>query len=222
LKDDELAELQHQALAGRVARDLAHEVNNLLMGVVGAAPCARGAGRLEDLRAALETSIECGQKMADLIRAFQIAFASPGHDKCDNGIDLAAALERAALLCGRRVRNQGVEVKREDGNLPRVQGNIAVERTLVELLHDALDGMPRGGTLRLIAEPVGNFVTVTVTSGDPEAQPTADSGPGGRSDGGPAAAGGSRSEGAPPVYRTLGETPRLTVLFPIHNGNSAG
>jgi len=161
---DQLETLVREALAGRVAREMAHEINDLLVGVVGVAASAMDAGTFLELRTALKTSTEYGRRIAALVRAFQELLRTPDSPEQRGPADAAAALDQALALCWKRIVWQGVEVHRNYGSLPRVQVDIGpLEQVFVALLHNALDAMPSHGVLGLTAEYDGEFVAVTVS-----------------------------------------------------------
>jgi len=167
------AELVRQALAGRVAVDLAHEINGLLVGVLSVATDAMDAGTTAELRRAAATNAEYGRRIAELVRGFQEAFGCVG---CDGpaATDLSAALERSLLLCRKTLRSAEIEVRRDYGNLPGVEAKVGLlEQVFLELFHTAIGAMPNGGVLGVTGEAAGEAVAVTVSHTDP---PLADAG----------------------------------------------
>ena len=158
-----LLELARQALAGRVARELAHDINDLLVGVVTVAACTDDAN-LPELRDALRTNAEYGRKIADQVRAFQDFFSQSESQGPGGPLDLADAIERFLELCRRRMTLHGIEIKNHIGSLPRVQADIGpAGQVFLELFHRALDATSAGGALELTAEELGKFVSVSVS-----------------------------------------------------------
>lgn len=161
---DKLEALARQALAGRVAREMAHEINDLLVGVVSVTTNAMNAGTFLELRRALKTSSEYGHKIAALVRALQELLRTPDPPEQRGSADVAAALDQALFLCRKRIARHGVEIDQNYGSLPRVQADIApLEQVFIGLLDNALDAMPSRGVLGLTAEHTGEFVAVTVS-----------------------------------------------------------
>ncbi len=160
-----LTELARQALSGRVAREITHRINGLLVGVVSIASKAINEGTDDELRRALETNAHYGERIAELVRAFQTLF--PGHDlpPAPGPADLAAALDRCITVCRRLAADRDVEIRKTYGALPRVQADVApLEQVIIELLYRSLDLAPSHGTLELAAEERGGFVAVTITT----------------------------------------------------------
>ena len=231
--EQDLEELARHALAGRVARDLTHEINSLLVGVVGVATSARSADSADELRRALDECAEYGQKIAELTRAFQTAFfegALAGRRTYQ--ADLEPVIDRAVLLCAHRARARGARIKRTSGSLPRVQTDIAVEPILIELLHRALDQISDGAALEISVRPEREHLAITVC--EPESAYVGDvSGPvpgPETSEGGrgrdqvnaswplglvAARAAVQRTGGELTAQSTLGKTSRFTIRFPV-------
>jgi len=160
----DLTQLERQALAGRVAREMAHDINDLLVGVISVAQEALSADRATERREALETVTRYGQKIADLVRAFQVPFS--GADARWQGVpvDVVTTLDHALSLCQKRVRNKSIEVRQDYRSLPRVQAGIGLlEQVFLELLHAALDATPSQGTLALTVEEGREWATVIVS-----------------------------------------------------------
>lgn len=243
---DDLARLARHALAGRVARDMAHDINDLLVGVVTVGEEGMSASTMLERRRALETIVEHGQRITELVRAFQVLFSDTKSPPPPGPVDVGEVLKRALFLCHKRIARQGVEVKQNYGSLPRVRAGIGpVEQVFIELLHDALDALSSGGVLDLAAERAGEFVAVTVSS-TATGTPPADTGKAlewfGRSDDGVSGAGrpdvpacwwATHSLGlaaARQIVRqyggelsaqsTLGEGSRFTVLLPVYEQNA--
>jgi len=242
-QEGRFAEIARQALAGRVAREMAHEINNLLIGVVTGVEEAMQAGeRIVDLRQSLQLASEWGRKIVELVQAFQAAF--PERSTSGGPSDLAKALDRVLLLCRQRAQHRGVELKRCYGHLPGVQADARpIEPLFVELLWSTLDSMRVGGKLEVAARQVGDFVAVTVSDPQGGAAPpdigkafVALDDPGAAEDGGadPSAAGDVGSGGTLALARsmvrqcggqltaetTVGSGCRFTVLLPLAPGRN--
>lgn len=223
----ELARWARQALAGRAAAGLAEEINDLLVGVVTVAEAAKSAESLLELRRAVETCEEHGRKIGELVRAFQAACGSSAPETAASECDVAAALDRALLLCDKNIRLRGIEVRRDYGKLPRVKAEVGlIEQVVLELLLEALDAMSGGGVLELTARREGESVAVTVSHGGAPAPPADIGGPTGptaESVGLVIAGQVIRSCGGELITGSaLGSGSRFMVLLPVSRQNSAG
>ncbi|MFW6107758.1 MAG: ATP-binding protein [bacterium] len=170
--EERLVRLARSALAGRVARTLAHEVNDLLVGIVGVEEQARAAADEAERDAVLDLCAECGRQIADLMRAFQEPFGGPEPEKSGRRADVQHVLDSALRLARKRAAWQGVAIRRTGGPGPEVRADVgALVQVCVELIDAALDIMPGGGRLGVAAEEEGGEVRVTIWAAGPEGSP---------------------------------------------------
>jgi len=162
----ELAKLARQALSGRIAREITCRINGLLVGVVSVATEAMTADSDAELRRALQTNADYGNRIAELVRSFHALFPESPPHRPAGPADVAAALDRCVSVCRKLAAGSEIEITKNYGSLPWVQADISpLEQVVIELLHNALDAMSGGGTLELAAEQSGEFVAVTVSTG---------------------------------------------------------
>ena len=158
------AELARGALAGRVAADLAHEINDLLVGVLSVATAAADTDGERELRQALDTNAEYGQRIADLVGAFQETFNGGAFRRPPAPVCFTDVLGRCLFLCRHRIRSRRAEVRQRFGALPRVQADVGLMQwVFIELLYRALDTASGGGRVELTAEETGESVAVTLS-----------------------------------------------------------
>jgi signal transduction histidine kinase len=136
-----------------LAVGIAHELNN---------PISIMLSRIELMLLEAEDQPVAGDSRADLQvlhrhsqRLSQIAqgLLSFGRERqrTPEPIDLNEVVEGTLLLAGERLGHAGIQVlKTLDARLPRILGNAtALEQVLINLLLNARDAMPTGGTLRI-------------------------------------------------------------------------
>lgn len=163
--EPELVELLSEAWAGRVARDLAHEINNLLVGVVGVATDAMTHGASLERWRALEAVARYGQEVAELVRSFQLSFPAAGYGAAARLVKVAEVLDRSVLLCRDRARGQGVNIRKRYTGVPMVEADVGkLEQVFVGLFHRALDEMPGGGALEVATARRGERTAVTLSA----------------------------------------------------------
>ncbi|NLE75938.1 MAG: hypothetical protein GX605_04205 [Chloroflexi bacterium] len=166
LDEDELLHLQRLAMVGQLSATYAHEINNLLTGVLGYSSLVR---RMVDDRPALARDVdrirEQSGRIAQLAQhLLDLSRRDAGAMEC---LDLAALLDRLLALREQQFRRQRVEIARlYEADLPRVEiipGEI--EQVVVNLLNNALQAMPQGGRLevRLYRDQDPGFVCLEVT-----------------------------------------------------------
>lgn len=151
-----------------MARSLVHEVNDLLVGIVGVEEQAEAAADEAEVEAVLDMCAECGRKIADLMRAFQEPFGGPEPEKSGRRADVHHVLDCALRLCGKRAAWQGVTIRRTGGPGPEVRADVGpLAQVCVELIHAALDTLPGGGTLGVAAEEEGGEIRVMISATGP-------------------------------------------------------
>jgi two-component system sensor histidine kinase PilS (NtrC family) len=165
---DDLVRAAKAAVLGELTRDVAHELNNPLLAILGlvdllvaeAAVDSRAQRRLAVVR---ETALE----MRALIRALlEVARDSaPSQD----AVDLAGTVRRALELVRRATSAQDVEVVEriapEPLQVAADRGELA--QAVLHLLVQAYAALPAGGTVIVVVERDGDRALVTVTdSGD--------------------------------------------------------
>jgi len=161
----ELAELARQALSGRIAREVTHRINGLLVGVVSVASEALTGKAAIELRHALETNAEYGQRIAELVQEFQRLFPERPPPSPPGPANLTAALDRCVSVCRKLAAGRGIKIEKRYGSLPWVQADISpLEQVVIELLYTALDATSGEGAIQLTAEPRGDVVAVTVST----------------------------------------------------------
>jgi signal transduction histidine kinase len=153
------AELERQAEAlevarrrealGRLAGGVAHDFNNLLTVVIANASALVADRRLPEVaRAELEEIQAASGRGAFLVRQL-LAFSGKGRFE-PRTVDLTSAVVDARLLLGRLVEEPH-RLALELGNdaLPVLLDPVQLQQVLVDLVMNARDAMPTGGTISL-------------------------------------------------------------------------
>jgi PAS domain S-box-containing protein len=137
---------------GTIAAGIAHDLNNPLQVIMSRAelllqtpPETLGQEVHEDLTVVYRHAQRAGRIVDEFLRV------SRQRDKTLAPININQVVHDAMLLVGHVLRENSIKVDidlRED--LPRVIGDsTALERVLINLITNARDAMPNGGTLRL-------------------------------------------------------------------------
>ncbi|MBI4342942.1 MAG: PAS domain-containing protein [Candidatus Omnitrophica bacterium] len=162
---------EYQASIGKLARGIAHELNSPLDGVLRYTHLA-----LEHLtedspvREYLIHVKEGLDRMVRAVRAF-LEFSRQVTTPVNRVANLNQLVEDALLLVQHRAKFQQVRiVKQFDAQLPAVLDG-GLQHAVVNLVKNAFDAMPRGGTLTITTRTAGSQVVVDVEdtgSGIPE------------------------------------------------------
>jgi PAS domain S-box-containing protein len=156
-----IAEAQRLAQLGRLLSDMAHEVNNPLMIISGRAELALLDGiKDEGLKTALHTIVEQCFFAKDIIQRL-LKYSRVGKVE-KKAVDVRAAIELVADILGHHLRLSGVTVKtRPFRDLPPVNANDKqLQEVFMNLLHNAADAMPNGGTITISARRDEEFVRI--------------------------------------------------------------
>src|SRR5690606_10843121 len=152
---------ERMASVGTLAGGIAHEFNNLAGGIRG---CAREilAGETDPARREPREVIVRGADRAIGVTDKLLRFARP-RAPGSAAVDLAVLLREAFALVEPQARQQGVAAELDAAGEVRVRGDgAALHQVLVNLLGNALQAMPNGGTLRARAFADGGDAVLQV------------------------------------------------------------
>lgn len=165
----QLRQAQKMEAVGRLAGGIAHDLNNLLTPILGYAELAQMKLRPEETAHLDVREIqEAARRARDLTHQL-LAFSrkQPIELKLVNLSDLVARLERIL----RRTIREDIRLTTELApNLGLVRGDGALlQQVLLNLVLNANDAMPMGGTLTIVTEEVTR--TAADVAGSPESPP---------------------------------------------------
>jgi two-component system NtrC family sensor kinase len=152
---DHVLHVEKMASLGKMAAVVAHEVNNPLSGILTYAKLLRkwvGAGQTEhekrdEAMQCLELIATESRRCGDLIKnLLSLSRTAPMNVQ---SVDLHAVINRCLMLVRHQLELVGVELQLNLAhNLPVVHCDPAqIEQVLLALIMNAIDAMPRGGTL---------------------------------------------------------------------------
>jgi signal transduction histidine kinase len=160
------AEMIHReklAAMGRLVAQLSHEINNPIYNIQN---CLEALERRGDPRDPNREFLTLAQeellRMAGLTRRL-LDQSRPLSDAVAP-TDLNAVVRRVLTLAGAEMETRGVEVETAlDPTLPRVTVHPeAIQQVLANLVYNAGDAMPGGGTLRVVSRVADDAVEVIV------------------------------------------------------------
>ena len=142
-----LRQSEKLAAVGRLASSIAHEINNPLEAVTNLIFLARSTSADNDVKLFLQSAQEELQRVSQITSQtlrFHRQQSAPSETEIDELFDSILTLYRGRLL------RDGIEVKVIAGKCPPLicyAGEL--RQVLANLVGNALDAMPKGGTLRL-------------------------------------------------------------------------
>lgn len=147
-------QVQSLALLGTFAAEVAHEVRNPLAAIRGAVQFLREEARREGMRDELVSYLQLVDDEVERLDAVVTdyhALARPTASR-NQRVDVGKVVRDVVQLHG-RVIPKGIEVKTEIAQaLPAVRGDAGrLRQALLNLVRNAVDAMPGGGTLTLRA-----------------------------------------------------------------------
>jgi signal transduction histidine kinase len=143
------------ASVGTLAAGLAHEIGTPMGVIQGHAKLLERAVSGEDARWRLVTIQEQVARISRIIQTL-LNVARPGHSK-PAPVALEALLESSLSFVSEKLSARGVAVERRFDPVPSVQGDAErLQQVFLNLLINACDAMPDGGTLRVDLLPSGD------------------------------------------------------------------
>ncbi|HYU81304.1 MAG TPA: histidine kinase dimerization/phospho-acceptor domain-containing protein, partial [Candidatus Polarisedimenticolia bacterium] len=140
------------AATGRLAASIAHEINNPLEAVQNALYLLqREFGEDSSKKPYLDIAARETQRMSRILRQM-LGFYRQQESMAET--DLNALVEEAGGLVAKRLRERGVQITNQlDPGLPRIRASAdQLKQVLLNLLLNAADSMPKGGTITVATE----------------------------------------------------------------------
>jgi PAS domain S-box-containing protein len=147
--EEQLRQMQRMESIGRLAGGVAHDFNNMLAGIHGAAELLALELKAGDPRRAnVELILGASRRAADLTRKL-LAFSRRGRQVV-SAVDLHHILDAVLGLLERSI-DRSIAIRRTwAAELPVVQGDAAeLQNALLNLCLNARDAMPQGGELAI-------------------------------------------------------------------------
>jgi len=149
---------------------IAHNVNNRLAVILGRAQLAARQVRDEDLRRDLEAIARAAKDSAELIQRLQLATALDGGRRYVGSVDINVlvrdVLKEASPYLLSEAQHGGYEIELVKDLMPvmPVFGNREeLRHVLMNMVSNAQEAMPRGGTMTLATRQAGNWVAIRVS-----------------------------------------------------------
>jgi len=147
----ELIGTEKTSLIGRVAAGLAHELNNILAGMVTYADYALEEGDSEKIREALKMSISSAEKASALVQKF-LSVAGPSESQRQE-VDIHLELERLLDSVEAKFKASNIRIHRLLEAVPHVHVDpIQLQQVFHQILDNAGDAIGRDGTITVRTE----------------------------------------------------------------------
>lgn len=166
LKNAQKQLIQSEKLAamGRLAADIAHEINNPVGIIVSRAECMLMEGGqilpqefIDDIRVITEQA----EKIARTARSLLSFARVPMEDK--SWVNVNEVIEETVSLYHKHLQKRGIVVHKQLSGTPLIWGNSnQVQQVLVNLINNAVDAMGQGGNLYLRTKYDNDNVVIEV------------------------------------------------------------
>jgi PAS domain S-box-containing protein len=148
--EDQILKAQKLAAVGLLAAGIAHEINNPLSGVVGYSKLLLERQTLDpDVRVKVEKIAASGERCRKIVEGV-LLFSRQTEGGKRRKVELRTLIDRVIGIGEYQWRMHNVRVLREGLTGAQVLADAdQLEQVLLNLLSNAVDAMPRGGTVRL-------------------------------------------------------------------------
>ncbi|MCA9685599.1 MAG: PAS domain-containing protein, partial [Myxococcales bacterium] len=154
--EKQVLQSQKMAAVGLLAAGIAHEINNPLSGVVGYSKLLLERNLEPGIREKVERIAQSGERCRKIVEGV-LLFSRSQQGGVRTEIDLAQLVDRVVRVGEYQWKMHNVRILREPEILPQPLRFMAdadqIEQVLLNLLSNAVDAMPRGGTVRIALAP---------------------------------------------------------------------
>ncbi len=149
--EDQILKAQKLAAVGLLAAGIAHEINNPLTGVVGYSKLLLERQNLDpNVREKVEKIAASGERCRKIVEGV-LLFSRQQEGGQRRRVELRTLIDRVIGIGEYQWRMHNVRVLREGISDAAVRADPdQLEQVLLNLLSNAVDAMPRGGTIRLL------------------------------------------------------------------------
>jgi len=159
---EELERQKEHALIGRMAAVMAHEIRNPLAGIKGFAQLMAYEEKIEKIRHHADRIVRQSTRLEQLVT--DLLSFSRIDDPTVEPVDLPPLVDEAVALIAEEAKRCGVSLVPSIHPVPPVVAHPdRIMQLLLNLLKNALQAMPEGGTLTIGLREEKGGVTLTVT-----------------------------------------------------------
>ena len=162
------AQMEKLSALGELASGVAHNFNNTLTGILARAQLMLDAKDMKDIRRGLRIIIQTAEDGAKTVKRIQ-DFARQRRDQDFVRIDVDQLMLEVAEITRPRWKdhaeaaNVHIKLLRQIGSNSAIMGDAGeLREVLVNMVFNAVDAMPGGGTLTLSTQDSGEEVVMTV------------------------------------------------------------
>jgi PAS domain S-box-containing protein len=165
--EQKLLRLERMRAMAEMTAGISHNLNNILVGVTAHCQFLQKASRNEAVLKEADAIMKSARRAEDLVQ--RLGWAVLGRDEEIQPVSLGAhvleAVKEVRHYCGAESagRRRSVEVLTTLDEVPNVRGNSAgMHDVLINVLLNAVDAMPEGGTIRISIKETADAVQLAV------------------------------------------------------------
>jgi len=164
LKDtqEQLVQAAKLAAIGELAANIAHEINNPLTSVLGYAELMREEEDIESIMRDLEIIESESLRARDIVQQL-LEFSKKWPLKISK-VDVNRLLKEVLELVSLNLKNSGINIVKDFSRLPSISADAnQLKQVFLNLINNAVQAMPDGGTLSIRTAKVDNSVVIEVS-----------------------------------------------------------
>jgi len=165
---EQFSQMEKLSALGELASGVAHDFNNTLAGILGRAQLLQRTNDLEKVKRGLEIIIKTAEDGAKTVKRIQ-DFARQRRDHDFELVSVDQILMDASEITRPRWKNCAeasnihITLDLQIGSNAMVMGDDSeLREVLVNMVFNAIDAMPEGGTLSLITKTINDSVVISV------------------------------------------------------------
>jgi PAS domain S-box-containing protein len=156
-----LRQTEELAAVATLVTGIAHDIGSPMNVILGYTDLLARSLREEKDRERVRIIRQQVERVTRLIQTL-MNFARPQHEAA-RSLRIEEVAERALGLIVETARGRGIAIERDFGDTPAIVAQAErLERALLDLLINACDAMPKGGTLRVATRPVDGGIEIDV------------------------------------------------------------
>jgi two-component system NtrC family sensor kinase len=161
---EQLLQSEKLAAMGRLTSQLAHELNNPLYGIMNTLELMKTEIPPDNKRRRLlDMSLSETVRLADMLRKM-LSFSKPDQEK-RIPVDFNTIIDEIMLLHEKQLREHDIKISLDfaEGLKPVLASKNQLRQVFLNLVSNAKDAMPDGGTLSMTTSSMGDMVCAEVT-----------------------------------------------------------
>ena len=156
---EQLLQSEKLAAMGRLTSQLAHELNNPLYGIMNTLELMKTEVPPENKRRKLlDMSLSETVRLADMLRKM-LSFSKPDQEK-KAPVEINTIIDEIMLLYGKQLREMDIKLSLDfaEGLKPVLASKNQLRQVFLNMVSNAKDAMPEGGSLTVTTTGNGDFV----------------------------------------------------------------